>query len=396
MNKLEPRQVEEWATTLSGEEFKQRIEERDLKLLPALIDSHVHFRVPGGEQKEDWATGSTAAAAGGVCAVIDMPNNTPPILTLDALKKKIALVDKQNISGIKAFFHVGATDDQIPEPECAEYAVGVKVYYGASTGDLLINSSTALHWLYETWPSVIVVHAEKEEVIQENSDRLSGNAEPIVHSKIRSREAAIQAVEEVLSYVRQHQKPTYFAHVSTKEEVELVRKAKKEGLPVYAEVTPHHLFLNEEAYERWGNYVKVNPPLRTIDDNKALWKGIEDGTIDVLGTDHAPHLPEEKEKPYAEAPSGIPEIDTVVPLMLNAVREGKLTYDKLIELMHSSPMKIFGLKGLERCWTVVDPEAVFLVEKEKLHTKCGWSPYEGMELKGAPVFTIVDNKVINE
>ncbi len=390
MSKLSAQQLTEWLQTLKWEEVETRVQERGLLLLPALVDAHVHFRVPGAEHKEDWETGSEAAVQGGLCGVVDMPNTSPPTFTKKELEEKIQIVEGQKKHGLRSYFYVACQSDAAPDPSCAEFAVGVKVYYGSSTGNLLTNTQNTLEQLYTSWPRIITIHAESEEVIQKNLEQYTDRSNPSVHSKIRSREAAVQATKELIEIVRKHKKPTIFAHVSTKEEIELLSNAKQEGLPVHIEVTPHHLFLNDSDYEQWENYVRVNPPLRTEEDNRALWQAITDGVVDYIGTDHAPHTSEEKELEYDEAPSGIPEIDTVVPLMLNAINEGKLT----IELMHTNPIRLFDLHGLEQCGVVVDMSKQQNVKQERINSKCGWSPYVDWELQGWPIYTIIDNNVI--
>ncbi|MFH1426705.1 MAG: dihydroorotase [Candidatus Kerfeldbacteria bacterium] len=394
MAELSKEELQQWLDDGDWEDVKQKVTARRLVLLPALVDCHVHFRVPGAEQKEDWVTGSEAAVFGGICAVIDMPNNTPAMVDAATYKQKKSLVHSQKKYGLHAFFNLGASGTVVPDNGIADDVVGLKIYVGSSTGDLLVDSENELRRIYEQWDKVIVVHAEDDVMISENAEKLADYSGSDKHSRVRDRAVAVSAVKMVLELVREFNKPTVIAHISTKEEVDLIREAKNDGLPVFAEVTPHHLFLNELHYEQWGDYVKVNPPLRTAEDNEALWAGLRDGTIDVISTDHAPHLPAEKESGYETAPAGIPEIDTVLSLMLNAVNEGKIGLDRLIDAMHTKPIAIFNLPSLGQCGTVVDMAKKQTVSKERLKTKCGWTPYEGMELQGWPLFTIIDNKAV--
>lgn len=389
--------------------------------LPGLVDPHVHFRTPGTEYKEDFETGAQAALAGGFSCVLDMPNTNPATVSKKELDWKIEKVQKlrdsysssevgtksrstetigsspqgRTISFVNLGFHFGATESNLDEIKKVESEIAsIKVFFGSSTGDLLVNNLEYLERLMRETTKIITVHAEDEEIVQKNTEKYKSREEPEIHSKIRSPEAAASAVKKLIELVRKTNHPVYFCHISTKEEVKLIKEAKSEGLPIFAEATPHHLFLDESAYKKWGNFVKVNPPLRSKNDRKALWGGINDGTIDTIGSDHAPHLPKEKKQKYWQAPSGIPGTETSLPLMLNAMNNGKLTMDKLVELMGINPAKIFGL-DLKDCETTIDLGLVREVKISDLHSKCGWSPYEGMELTGWPVEVKFNNVVIS-
>lgn len=395
MSKISKAELSGWLTDCSWSEVVQRLEKRGLRLLPALIDSHVHFRVPGAEHKEDWETGSAAAIKGGLCGVVDMPNNNPAITSKKEVQAKKELIKQQQKHPLKYYQYIGARNQGGLDLSSVDDVIGLKIYYGSSTGDLLVNERDSLEQIYDKWPSLITIHAEEESIVQENTVKFEQSTDPAKHSLIRTPEVAVQAIKNLLPYVEKYNKPTLFAHISSVVELEVLKKAKQDGLPVYIEVAPHHLFLNQDDYQQWGNYVKVNPPLRTEQDNQALWHAINNGLVDTIATDHAPHLPMEKELPYSQAPSGIPEVDTVVPLMLNAVNQGKLTLERFIELMHSNPIQIFGINDLENCGVVVDMELIKEVRREDLLTKCGWTPYQGQKLQGWPIYTIINKKIIN-
>ncbi|MBU0731766.1 dihydroorotase [Patescibacteria group bacterium] len=395
MNTLSEKDLQEWLETESWDKVKNKVEKAGHILLPAMIDSHVHFRIPGGDYKEDWEWGSKAAIAGGICGVCDMPNTNPPIITKEVLDKKIDRVKKEEVDGFKDFHYLGVYGNREPDLRAKDEVVALKVYTGSSTGDLLVETEKGLEKVFKEWPGVIAVHAEDEKIIQENIARYADLNEPIKHSKIRSPEAAVSGIKKVLKFVKKFNRATYFCHVSTETELEVLVAAKEQGLPIYIEVTPHHLYLDESAYDEWGNFVKINPPLRTKKDNEALWLAVSSGIVDVIASDHAPHLPEEKALDYANAPAGVPGVGQILPLMLNAVSEGRLSLERLIECMHDNPKKIFGLKGLKNCGVVVDLKQENKILKEGLGTKCGWSPYEGMTLKGWPEWTIIDGQAMD-
>lgn len=364
-------------------------------VLPGLIDPHVHFREPGMTHKEDWKTGSLAAARGGYTTVFDMPNTNPSTTTMDALNEKIELAKK---SIVNAKFHFGATKENFSEYE--KSGLVLKIFMGSSTGNLLVDKEDDLDELFSK-AKFVMVHAEDEEIINENAKRLKERSDPFVHSEIRSNKAAAVAVERAIRLAEKNGTILYVCHASTKEEIELIRDAKKRGVKVYCEVTPHHLFLDNNELNIQGNFAKMNPPLRSPQDVEALWVGVNDGTVDTIGTDHAPHLISEKIKAYSEAPAGVPGIENALSLMLDAVASRKTTLSRLSELMSENPAKIFQLNNKGKIevladadLTIVDLDKIKNVINEKQHTKCKWSPYNGMELKGDCVMTIVGGKVV--
>lgn len=364
--------------------------------IPALIDPHVHFRTPGHEHKENWISGAQAAIRSGVTTVIDMPNNKPGCTTLERLLDKHALVQEQiKASGIplRYYFYFGADRNQLKEiPKAKEHAIGIKIFMGSSTGELLVDDPESLEAIFKIAKDndmLISVHAEDEEIIRQKK-RFS--LDPSVHSEIRCRTAAMKAVKLAIDLSAKYHVRLCILHVSTKEELELIRQAKQSGVPVYAEVSPHHLLLTTVDYAKWGTLVQVNPPLREISDQQALWQGIHDGTVDFIGTDHAPHMLEEKNLPYGQAPSGIPSIELLLPLMLHAVNEGRLNLDTLVKLTSANIASIFRLPRHDDT-VLVDLDLEREVRDETLKTKCGWSPYKGRLLKGWPIRTILQGKV---
>lgn len=361
--------------------------------IPAPIDPHVHFRTPGGEHKENFDSGTAAALAGGYTCVLEMPNTNPPTTTEKELDWKIKRAkDLPIVCG----FHFGATKDNLPEIKKVEERIAsIKIFFGSSTGELLLNDLAVIEKIMRETKKIITVHGEDEDVIQENIKKHGHLNEPKIHNLVRHPKAAASAIEKLLKLVKKTGHPIYFCHVSTRGELELIKGAKKDGLPVYAEATPHHLFLDETEHSNWGNFVKVNPPLRHKDDTLALWEAVRDGTIDAIGSDHAPHLPSEKDQSYWQAPSGIPGVETTLPLLFDASTRGLISIDKIIELTCVGPAKIFGI-NLCDSETTIDLSLRKKVNKKNLKTKCGWTPYEGMELAGWPIKTKVLGKTVYE
>lgn len=373
-----------------------------LKELPLIIDPHVHFRVPGAEHKEDWVTATRAARAGGVGIVFDMPNTDPATDSRKRLVEKKTIIDKQIAESgyplqYKLFF--GATADNSEEIKGLrpDEVAGVKVYMGSTTGDLLVDKDEDIKRAFQAARAadlLVAVHAEDEEMIKADSERLQSEKDFSVHSRARSKEAAAKAVERAIKIAREVGNKLYICHVSSAPELDLVRKAKQEGLPVFAEVCTHHLFFTTENYEQLQGKVKMNPPIRNQEDIEALWQGLNDGTVDTLGTDHAPHTLEEKAQEVWETPSGVPGIETLLPLMLNSVNQGKISLEKLGDLMHNNIVKIFELES-PAGKTIIDMDLEREVRDEDLQTKCGWSPYAGMKLKGWPVEVVLEGEKYN-
>lgn len=368
-------------------------------ILPALIDPHVHFRIPGAAHKEDWITGAQGALHGGVSTVFEVANTIPPTTTKELLEEKKKLIQEQlAIAGIplRYYLYLGASKKNIGELErCRADIIGVKLFMGSSTGNLLIPDEDTQRRVFKECARlnlVLAVHAEDEEVLQANMKKLQGRSLSVRdHSKIRNPEVATTALKKIITCVREYGTRTYVFHVSTAAEVALIRHAKKESLPLFCEATPHHLFLNTHAYKTLGTYVQMNPPLRDEADQQALWEALQDGTIDAVGSDHAPHTRAEKEQPYGKAPSGVPGIETTLPLLLTAVNDGRLTIEQLRKLTSENIQSIFNVPPsgdtITVDWTLKKP-----VEEKHLQTKCGWSPFSGWALTGWPVAMTLQGK----
>ena len=393
--------------------------EKDLKglvVLPGLIDMHVHFRDPGFPQKEDFASGSRAAAAGGVTTVIDMPNTNPPTLTCAALEQKREIAKAK--SCVNFGFYMGLAKDNLDEIARAKNLVGVKVYMGSTTGNLLIEDLNIIEKLFAL-NKFMIVHAEDESIIRANTAKYADSTDPSVHSLIRAPEAAMEAAKTILHLAKKCNGQVHITHLSTAGEIELLRKfasrpshseakqlpfcLSKTSFKVSADTAPHYLFFTQADYAAKGTFVKMNPPIRTKEDQKALWEALRDGTIPVIATDHAPHTKEEKSKPYKEAPSGVPGVETLLPLLLDAVNHGELTLRDVVKLTSENPAKLLHLKGkgslavgADADLTVIDMEKEQKVGEHGYFSKSGWSPFEGRKLKGWPIITIVGGRVAFE
>lgn len=359
-------------------------------LLPGLIDPHVHLRTPGNTHKEDFHTGTLAAVSGGITCVLDMPNTTPPTTTRDLLREKRALASGMSVADFGLY--LGATSDNVAELQAAEAEenfAAIKVFMGASTGSLLVTDPEALARLFEHTRTLICVHAEDEAILQDIAAGYALHHLTVKHSQMRPPAAAVRAVSVALELALEHQHPLHICHASTQAELNLLAYAPRELVSV--EASPHHLLLNDGLEDTLGNFAKVNPPLRAESDRLALLQALQQGRIDVIGTDHAPHLKTEKAQPYAKAPSGIPHLDTSLISLLHAVQQGHLTLEQLVRMACQTPARRFGIAHKGRLEEGFDADLVLLSEQdarplteEDLYTRCGWSPFTGWELPRKP------------
>lgn len=377
------------------------IDGSDLLALPGLIDPHVHFRVPGLEEKEDWQHASIAAIKGGYTMVFDMPNTKPATTTQERLHSKFNIINDQlqevNMPlRYKLFF--GADKNQFHEIEkVKDEVVGLKVFMGASTGDLLMDDESSLHALYALAKAhnlVVALHAEDELIIRNNAAKYVDETDFKYHSIIREPQAAVKAVELVIKLTEMYDVTSYILHVSTAGELELVKKAKERGLPIYVETCPHYLFLDDSMYPTLHGRGKMNPPLRDKADQAVLWDALNSGMIDTIGSDHAPHKLGEKEQPLCKCPSGVPGIETTLPLLINAWQSGLIKLSRIVELLNINPKKIFNLAENDDL-VLVDITNKQVLKDENMATKCKWTPFVGMELTGFPRYVYVDERLID-
>jgi len=330
-------------------------------VIPGLIDGHVHFREPGMTHKEDFLSGSIAAAKGGVTTIIDMPNTIPPTITVANLEEKRKLAEK---SIVNYGFHFGSTHNNLTEIKNAKNIASVKIFLNVSTGNLRIENPETIEKIMKE-AKLCTIHGEEENLTK-----------------------AIEIAQKL-------KKKFYACHISLESEIKEIRKNKKH---VYCEVTPHHLFLTEKDKEKLGKLADVKPSLKTDKDREALWKALQSGIVDTIATDHAPHKKEEK---LDEEKSGLPGIETMLPLLLDAVNKNKLTLQQVIDLTSKNPAKIFKIKnkgmlkeGYDADLTIIDMDIEKEVKADQLLTKTKWSPFEGKVLKGWPITTIVNGNIV--
>lgn len=382
---------------LSGVTAAEYVDVTGLHILPGVIDTQVHFREPGFEHKETIETGSRAAVAGGVTTYFEMPNTQPPTTTRVLLEDKLSRAEKT--SWCDFGFFVGASPENIEsldELEMAPGTPGVKTFVGSSTGSLLVEDEDTLREVMKHGKRRMSIHSEDEPRLRERKALVSENPHPREHPFIRDAQAAVIATERVLRLCEETGRPVHILHISTMEELPLLEKAKKAGLPVTCEVTPNHLTFDEEDYETLGTKIQMNPPVRSEGHRLALWMAVQAGLFDVLGSDHAPHTAEEKAKPYPQSPSGMPGVQTLLPVMLDFVNEGEIALNQVVRMACERPAELFGIKnkgkiaaGYDADLAIVDLKKGFVIDQKWLLSKCGWSPFEGRTLKGFPVHTLV-------
>ncbi len=358
-------------------------------VLPGMIDPHVHVRDLEMAYKETWETASKAAINGGITTFLDMPNTKPETYNLSGLETKRRAAEK---SLVNFKIHLGATENSLPElreilrDNPADVA-GIKVFLaGSSSNEVVENPQTLaeIFRLAKEYDKVILVHSEMQSILDKWHDRITEKTIQN-HNSLRNREAAIEGTKLVLHLAEEIGNKLYICHISTQEEINLIRKAKQSNDNIFCEVTPHHLILNETILKQAGNFGKVNPPLRTKEDNEALLTAIKDGTIDCIGSDHAPHSIKEKKQEYSQAPSGFPGLETAIPMTFRLVKERHVSLERYSQLISGKAARIFNIEkrgeikdGNFADLIVIDPQQEWIIEAEKFQTKAKYSPFEGM------------------
>ena len=368
-------------------------------ILPGIIDTQVHFREPGSTDAEDLESGSMAAVLGGVTSLFEMPNTNPPTSNLIEFEKKLNLAKNRMYSNYAFYF--GATPDnieQLSQLKNLKGCCGVKLFAGSSTGKLLVDKESDIEKVISNSDRIVSIHSEDEEILNIRK-KFIRKGDVHSHPEWRNTECAISSTRRVVKIAERYDKRIHILHVSTKEEVDFLAMHKKN---ITFETTPQHLTLYApDCYDKLGSYAQMNPPLRTKDHYDRLWSAIRNDIVDVLGSDHAPHLKKNKEKEYPNSPSGMPGVQTIFPVMLDHVNNNKLSLEQLIKLMCENPCKIFGIKnkgfikeGYDADLTIVDMNKVQIIKDEMIARKCGWTPSNNYKVKGFPIGTIVNGILV--
>ena len=371
----------------------------DKLILPGIIDTQVHFREPGSIDAEDLESGSRAAVLGGVTSLFEMPNTNPPTATLEEFEKKLRAAKNRMHSNYAFYF--GATPNntnQLAHLKNVEGCCGVKLFAGSSTGNLLVDKEADIEKVISSSDRIVSIHSEDEDIIKLRKKFIK-KGDVHSHPEWRNVECAMSSTRRVVKIAERYNKRIHVLHVTTKEEVDFLAMHKKN---VTFETTPQHLTLYApDCYDKLGTYAQMNPPLRSKEHYDRLWLAIKNNIVDVLGSDHAPHLKANKEKEYPSSPSGMPGVQTIFPVMIDHVNNGKLTLNQLINLMCENPCRIFGIKnkgfikeGFDADITIVDMNKEVVLKDEMIASKCGWTPFNNYKVKGFPVGTIVNGNLV--
>ncbi len=373
----------------------------DKLILPGIIDTQVHFREPGSTDAEDLESGSRAAVLGGVTSLFEMPNTNPPTANLIEFEKKLKAAKNRMHSNYAFYF--GATPDntdQLKQLKNVEGCCGVKLFAGSSTGNLLVDKESDIEKVISSSDRIVSIHSEDEDIIKLRKKFIKqGNVHS--HPEWRNVECAMSSTRRVVKIAERYNKKIHVLHVTTKEEVDFLAMHKKN---VTFETTPQHLTLfAPDCYDKLGTYAQMNPPLRSKEHYDRLWVAIKNNIVDVLGSDHAPHLKSNKDREYPNTPSGMPGVQTIFPIMIDHVNNGKLTLTQLVNLMCENPCRIFGIKnkgfikeGYDADLTIVDMSKKVTIKNEMMASKCGWTPFHNHKITGFPVGTIVNGNLVME
>lgn len=373
----------------------------NLFVFPGLIDTQCHFREPGGEHKETLETGTLSAALGGVTGIFEMPNTNPLTITPEAMEFK--LKKAHETSYVDFAFYFGGTAEyaeHLSEWENIDGVCGIKIFMGASNGDLLSATDEEIDAIVANGKRVIAVHAEDESIMNENKITILGDSNDVaMHYKWRSEESCLNATKRIVSIAKKYSRKVHILHITTAQEMSFL-KANKDIAS--AEVLANHLTLHApDCYDMFGTLAQQNPPIREKHHQDALWAAVADGTVDIVASDHAPHTLDEKSGTYPNTPSGTPGVQTLIPIMLNHVHEGRLSYERLVDLMAYGPYRIHKIKdkclirkGFNADFTVVDPKAEHIISNAEQASKSGWTPYDGKKVVGFPTMTIIGGKTI--
>jgi dihydroorotase len=379
-------------------EAKEVLDAKNLTVLPGCIDTQTHFREPGSTDTEDLHSGSRAAIVGGITSVFEMPNTNPPTSNKLEFQKKLDLA--KNRMYCNYAFYFGATpynSAELAELKDLKGCCGIKLFAGSSTGNLLVQHESDIEKVFQSSSKVVAVHSEDEEILNMRKKLIKeGNVH--THPLWRDEECAISSTRRIVRIAERYKKKAHILHVTTKQEVDFLSQHKGN---ITFEITPQHLTIfAPDCYDKLGTYAQMNPPIRDKSHYDRLWYGVKNNLNDTIGSDHAPHLKKNKEKKYPNSPSGMPGVQTLMPVMLNHVNNKKLSLHQLVNLVCENPVKIFGIKdkgfikeGFDADITIVDMNKKILIKNENIESKCGWSPFDGFEFKGTPVSTIILGRI---
>lgn len=388
------------ALSASDWSAEKTIDAQGLHVLPGVIDSQVHFREPGLEHKETLEAGTRGAVLGGVTGIFEMPNTSPLTLNASDLDDKLQRMAQRAWCNY-AFYIGGSADNvaQLRELEQLPGCSGVKVFMGSSFGSLLADEDELLEKILLAGKRRMAVHAEDEQRLRQRRETVCQSGNVVDHPHWRDVESALKATQRILRLAEKTGRRLHLLHITTADEIALLAQHKSR---VTVEVTPHHLTLvAPDCYERLGSLAQMNPPVRDRYHQDALWQGIRDGVVDVIGSDHAPHTLEEKARTWPDSPSGMTGVQTLLPVMLNHVNEGRLSLERLVDLTSAGPARIFGLEGKGRLavgfdadLTLVDLNAQRQISNDWIASVAGWTPYDGMQVKGWPKATIIAGQTV--
>ena len=381
-----------------SEESKEVYDAKNLLVLPGCIDTQTHFREPGSTDTEDLHSGSRAAIAGGITAVFEMPNTNPPTSNIKEFQRKLDLA--KNRMYCNYAFYFGATADNsedLANLKKLEGCCGIKLFAGSSTGNLLVADEQNIEKVFKNSSKVVAVHSEDEEILNINK-KLIKNGDVHSHPIWRSVECAMSSTRRIVRIAEKYNKKAHVLHITTKEEIDFLSQHKGN---ITFEITPQHLTIYApDCYDKLGTYAQMNPPIRDKSHYDRLWYAVKNNLNDTIGSDHAPHLKKNKEKVYPNSPSGMPGVQTLMPVMLDHVNSGKLSINQLISFVCENPVKIFGIKNkgfikekYDADFTIVNMSKKITIKNENIESKCKWSPFNNVEFKGTPVATIIGGKI---
>ena len=366
-------------------------------VFPGLMDTQVHFREPGSVDAEDLHSGSRAAIIGGITSVFEMPNTNPPTTNFEEFQKKINIGKRMYCNHA---FYFGATAENyevLEKLKNLEGCCGIKLFAGSSTGNLLVDKEEDIEKVFKYASKVVAVHSEDEEILKLRK-KLIQKGDVKTHPVWRNEEVAISSTRKIVKIAKRLNKKAHILHVTTKDEVDFLSQNKGN---ITFEITPQHLTMYApDCYDRLGSYAQMNPPIRDKSHYDRLWYAIRNDYNDTIGSDHAPHLKINKEKLYPETPSGMPGVQTILPVMLNHMNDGKIKLNQIVKFLCENPVKIFGIKnkgfikeGYDADFTIVDMNKSIEIKNENIESKCKWSPFNGFKFKGTPTHTIIAGKI---